>query len=158
MKIDITKEQFRDLIVMSGIANSVLGVLGDSLPDTNYKERSNRMEELEEYFLRHATDFDSEKFTQDHDGKKIFDDEMYEKHILPIMEDYDEHQLVDGLANTLAWRDFRSEHSEVEMKEMEKKNGGYFGVALYDYEKKYWDEFEEHGFERLEIVGEKKKI
>jgi hypothetical protein len=34
---------------------------------------------------------------------------------------------------------------------MAKENHGYFGVALYDYEKKYWDEFEKNGFERLEV-------
>ena len=66
MKINITKEQYRDLITMIGIANSVLGILGDSLPDTDYKKRSNKMEELEKYLLQHAKDFDCEKFTQDH--------------------------------------------------------------------------------------------
>lgn len=139
---------------MCGIANSVVGILGDALPDTDYKRRSDKMEELEEYFLHYAKDFDEEKFTQDSDGKKIFNDEMYEKHIMPIMEDYDEHQTFDKLVNKLAWRDFKREHSESEMKKMAKENGGYFGVALYDYENKYWSEFELHGFERIEVVKE----
>lgn len=55
------------------------------------------------------------------------------------------------LANELAWRDFKRKHSNEEITEMSKENGGYFGVPLYDYEKKYWDEFEKRGFERLEI-------
>lgn len=158
MEINVSKEQFRDLVIMSGIANSVLGILGDALPDTDYKKRSDKMEELEEYFLQFAKDFDEEKFTQDSDGKKIFDDAMYEKHILPIMEDYDEHQIFDGLANALAWRDFKREYSEIELKKMAKENGGYFGVVLYEYEKKYWDEFEKYGFGRIEVVKEGKVV
>ena len=155
MKINITKEQYRDLITMSGIANSVLGILGDSLPDTDYKKRSNKAEELEKYLLQYAKDFDLQKFTQDYEGKKIFDDEMYEKYILPIMDDYDECELFNGLANKLAWRDFRRDYSETEREEMAEKNGGYFGVPLYAYEKKYWDEFEKYEYDRLEIKEEK---
>lgn len=86
MEINVSKEQFGDLIIMSAIANSVLGILGDALPDADYKKQSDRMKELEEYFLQYAKNFDEEKFTQNSDGKKIFDDEMYKKHILPIME------------------------------------------------------------------------
>ncbi len=151
MKINITKDQYKDLITMSGIANSVLGILGDSLPDTDYKKRSNKMEKLEEYILQYADEFGCAEWTQKHKGINIFDDEMYEKLILPIMGDYDEHELFDGLAKALAWRDFRNDHTKAEMDKMEKENGGYFGVALYDYEKKYWDEFEKHGYKRVVI-------
>jgi hypothetical protein len=57
----------------------------------------------------------------------------------------------DGIANELAWRDFRRDHTEAELKKMSKENHDYFGVELYDYEKKYWDEFEKYGYKRLEI-------
>ena len=136
MKINITKEQYKDLIVMTGIANTVLGILGDSLPDTDYKKHSDKIGKLEEYFLQYADDFGCAEFTQEYEGVNILDDEMYEKHIMPIMEDYDEQELFDGLANELAWRDFRRDHTRAQMNEMEKENGGYFGVALYTYEKK----------------------
>ena len=155
MKINLTKEQYRNLITMSAIGNSVLGILGDALPDTDYKKRSNTMEELESYLLQFAHDFDCEDLVQEHEGKHILDDEQYEKVFLTIMEDYDEHELFDGLAKKLAWRDFEREHSEAEREEMAKKNSGYFGVALYDYEKKYWDEFEKHEYDRLEVVEQK---
>jgi len=142
MKINITKEQYKDLITISAIANSIVGILGDMTIDTDYKKRSDRMEKLEEYLLQFADDFGYSELTQKYGEKNIFDDEMYEKTILPILDDYNEHELFDGLANKLAWRDFRNAHSEAEMKEMENKNRGYFGVELYDYEKRYWDEFE----------------
>ena len=71
------------------------------------------------------------------------------------MDDYDECELLNGLANKLAWRDFRRDYSETEREEMAEKNGGYFGVPLYAYEKKYWDEFEKYEYDRLEIKEEK---
>jgi hypothetical protein len=83
--------------------------------------------------------------------------EQYEKIILPILDDYDEHELFNGLANKLAWRDFGREHSKSEITEMAKKNSGYFGVALYDYEKRYWDEFEKYDYDRLEVVQKNEK-
>jgi len=155
MKINITKEQYRDLITMSGLANSMLGVLGDVLPDTDYKKRSDKMEKLEEYFLQYAGDFGCDELVQDHKGINILNDEVYEEQILPIVDDYDEYNLHDSLAKKLAWRDFKNDHSEKELKEMEEKNGGYFGVPLYDYEKKYWEEFENHEYARLWIQKEK---
>ena len=150
-KIEVTNEQYKDLIIMSGVANSIFGILGDALPDTDYKKRSNRMERLEEYLLGFASDFGCASWTQEFKGKNIFNDEIYEEHVTLVIDDYDEHERFGGLANELAWRDFHHDHTEAEMREMEKQNGGYFGVALYDYEKKYWDEFENHGFERLVI-------
>jgi len=157
MKIDLTKGQYRELIVMSAIANSVFGILGDALSGTDYKKRSDTMEKLEEHLLQYANLFDCGDLAQDHNGKNILDDEHYENIILPIIDDYDELELFNGLANKLAWRDFVREHTDAKRKEMAKKNGGYFGVALYDYEKKYWDEFEKYDYDRLEVVQKNEK-
>ncbi|MCK5475511.1 MAG: hypothetical protein KAI71_02935 [Candidatus Pacebacteria bacterium] len=151
MKIDITKEQYESLIIMNGIASSVLGTLGDSMPDTNYEKRTNEMEEIEEYFLQYAEDFGCEKFTEDYKGKKVFEEEMHEKHIMTVIDDYDQLELFNGLANKLAWRDFRRDHSKKEIEKMSRKNGDYFGPEIHSYEKKYWDEFKKYEYERLEI-------
>ena len=155
MKINFTKKQYKDLIIMSGIANMVLGILGDTLPDTDYKERSNKMTEIEEYILQYAKDFECEEFVDKFEGKNVFDDEAFEKHILPIIADYDDGVLVSMLAKKLAWRDFKKDYTDEEINKMSKKNSGYFGVELYDYEKKYWDEFEKHGVSRLKINPDK---
>lgn len=157
MKINLTKEQYKNLIEMSAVANSVLGILSDGLPDTDYKKRSETMEKLEEYLLQFANEFACEDIVQDHAGKNILNDEYYENAILPVMSDYDEYELFNGLAKKLAWRDFELDHSEFQIEEMGKKNGGYFGVALYDYEKKYWDEFEKYDYDRLEVVEKNEK-
>ena len=151
MKIELTKEQYRELITIIEISNSVLGVLGDSFPDGDYKEESQKLEKLENYFLQYAKDFSSNDLVEDYKGKKIINEKLYENKILSIMNDFDEYIIFNELSNRLAWRDFRREHSEKEMDQMRKKNEGYFGVELHDYEKKYWDEFEEHYVNRLEI-------
>ena len=151
MKINITKEQYENLIIMNGIASSVLGILGDSMPDTNYKKRADEMEKVEEYFLQYAEDFGCEEFTEDHDGKKIFEEEMHEKHIMTIIDDYDQLELFNGLANKLAWRDFQRDHSKKEIEKMSKKDRNYFDSEIHSYEKKYWDEFKKYEYERLEI-------
>jgi hypothetical protein len=151
MQIDITPEQYKNLILMSGIATSVFGFLGDANPDTEYKAQSLEMDELEKYLLQFADEFDCGEYTQDLDGEKVLDDELYEEIIMPILEDYEENELMSSLANKLAWRDFYADHSKSEIDAMAEQNGGYFGVQLYEYEKKYWDEFEKNDFDRLVI-------
>lgn len=151
MKINITKEQYRELITMSGITNTIFGLLGDALPDTDYKERSKKSDEFESYLLQFAGEFDYEESANDDDGEIVMDEEFCENDIIPILDEFEDFVLQDKLSNILAWRDFDREHTKAEKEKMAEKNGGYFGVALYEYEKKYWDEFEEHGFERLEV-------
>lgn len=111
------------------------------------------MKDLEDYFLQFADSFGCREFAQEseYENRVILDDTFYENKILPTITDYEEFSVLETLSNELAWRDFRKDHSEKEIKEMAKKNGSYFGVALYDYEKKYWDEFEKYAYERLAI-------
>jgi hypothetical protein len=150
MKINITNKQYNNLLIMSGIANCVLGYIGDMLEEPDYVPQSKEMEGLQDYLVSFAKDFGYEGLTEDFEGKKVLADNTNDKLIWPIINDYDECILSDHLANKLAWRDFRKDHSDAEIKKMGGKTG-YSGVELYDYEKKYWDEFEKHNFDRLEI-------
>lgn len=154
MKINITKKQYKELITMISIANGIVGVLGDVIPKTDYKKRSEKMTDIENYFLQFANNFNYSKVTQEDNNEKkiILNDNFYENKILPIITDYENYAVHEILSNKLAWRDFKKKYSKKEIVEMSKKNGGYFGVEIYDYEKKYWDEFNENGFEKLETV------
>ncbi|MEI6498500.1 MAG: hypothetical protein WCO23_00910 [bacterium] len=154
MKIELTKEQYKNLIITNAIGNAVFGILGDSLEDTDYKTRSNTMDKLEDYLLSFAKEFDLNDLTEEFNNKTVLNEEYYEEKIQPILTDFEEVSLFDDLSNELAKRDFRRDHSRAEIREMTKENGGYFGVEMYDYEKKYWDEFEKYGYDRLEIVKE----
>jgi len=143
MKIELTKDQYRNLITTNAIGNAVFGILGDSLADTDYKEQSKLMDEVEDHLLSYAKEFGCDD---------LVDEEYYEEKIQPILNDFEEFSLYDGLSSELARRDFKKEHARAEIRRMAKENAGYFGVEMYDYEKKYWDEFDKHGYERLEIV------
>lgn len=151
MQIEITPKQYKDLIMMSSIACSVFSMLGDRESSEGYKEQSLRMDALEAHLLEYAKEFGCDELAMDDEGAMVLDDEYYEEIVMPVLYDYDEMQIFDDLANKLAWRDFRNKYSAAELKAMSKENGGYFGVSLYEYEKKYWDEFDEHGFDKLEI-------
>ncbi len=151
MQIEISKEQYKDLIMMSAVANSVFGMLGDSENAGNYKKQSLRMDGIEAHLLGSAEDFGCGDLMQDDEGAVILNDEFYENVVMPILEEYEEMQAFDLLTNKLAWRDFKKEHTKHEINKMAEQNGGYFGVEVYEYEKRYWDEFEKNGFERLEI-------
>lgn len=56
MKMNVSRDQYKQLIEMVAITNGIVGVLGDALPDSNYKERSERMNDLENYLLQFAAD------------------------------------------------------------------------------------------------------
>ncbi len=154
MKINITKKQYKDLIAMCAIANSVLGIMGDELDEKDYKAKSDKYEELEAYFLQFAKEMDANDMVDKYEGKYVLDDDFYGEKINTIIEDYDDHIMFSLLVNKLAWRDFHKDHTKEEIKKMAEENGGYFGVELHDYEKKYWDEFEENGLDRLKISNE----
>lgn len=153
MKIDITKEQYELLVKSLSVGCAVLGILGDSMPEKNYKKVSVEAEELQDYLLQYAKGFGCNKFigNEKFEGKDVMSDEFYETKIMPILSDYDGCILEDSLSSKLAWRDFRKDHTEKELKKMAQQNNGYFGGVLYDYEKKYWDEIEAHGYERFVI-------
>ena len=153
MKINITKKQYRDLIEMCAIANSILGIMGDELDPEKYKEKSDKSEELQNYLLQFAKEMDAEDIVDKFEGRYVLDDDFYEEQINSVTEDYDDHIMFSSLANRLARRDFHKDHTKEEIKKMAKENGGYFGVELHDYEKKYWDEFEEHGTDQLFITN-----
>jgi hypothetical protein len=74
--------------------------------------------------------------------------------LMEFITEYDDLSLHQHLANKLAWRDFQSAHSEKEIEEIRKNNGGYFGVDIHPFEEKYWNEFEAHEYSRLKIQDE----
>ncbi len=151
MKINLSRAQYKQLIEMVAMTNGIVAVMGDMLSDTDYKKRSDKMSTLEEYLLQFAKEFGCEELMQMEGDKAVLDDEYYEDTIQPIITDYEEFATEDTLANKLAWRDFRNEHTKEELDALEKENGGYFGVSIYKYEEKYWKEFEEYGYSRLKI-------
>ena len=150
MKIDLTKEQYINLLEMSHIANSVLGILGDVLPEeTNYKKKSDETTELEDYFISYAKDFSCEDMTEKFHGKTLLKDEIYEK-LQEIMDEYDDYIFWNELEVKMGKRDFEKTITEEDKKYI-KENKGWYPERIHEIYDKYAEEFEEHGIDRLEI-------
>lgn len=152
MKINFTKKQYEHLILLSQLAGSILGILGDGA-DKKYKKDSDENEDFEDYILGFANEFGMGGIVDksEYDGKKHLDDELYEKYF-KIIEEYNEFIMWDELAHKLARRDFYRTATKEELKECEETgmlNARYGGLV-----DNYWDEFEKNG---LENIGIKKK-
>jgi len=145
MKIDLTKKQYIQLMKLVQIGNGVVSQLGDFVNE-KHKTNADEYEELEQYFLTFAKEYDCEYMK---------DDAFFEEEAMPVLDEYDDFISVDHLANQLAWRDFKRTHTQEEIVKMEIENQGYFGAELHPFEEKYWNEFEIHGTKRLEIVEKK---
>jgi hypothetical protein len=150
MRIELSKQQFINLLEMSCIANSVLGILGDVLPeDTGYKKKSDEMEELEDYLISYAEDFGCGDMIEEFYGKILLKEEIYE-YIQEIMDEYDDYIFWDELEIRMGKRDFErtiTEEDEIYIKE----NNGFYPERINEIYEKYRKEFENYGIDRLEI-------
>ena len=156
MKIDLTKEQYINLLEMNHIVDSVLGILGDIMPEkTKYKRKSEEITELEDYFISYVKDFGCEDVTEEFHGKTLLKDEIYEK-LQEIMDEYDDYVFWNELEVRMGKRDFERTKTEDEEKYMKEKDGWY-PERIHEIYEKYRKEFEEHGVDRLKIKEKSEK-
>ena len=152
MKIEITKEQYLTLIKAVNAGSCVYGILGDDVAE-EYKEESNNIDKLREYFLKFAKDFGYEKITEKFKGKLIMNEEFSE--ILDeAIDDYDDNTFWHELETRLGKRDFERIMTKEEIFEIEKE-GGWLPERIHEIYDGWRKEFEKHGIERLEIVKSK---
>ncbi len=153
MKINLTKKQYKNLIEMSCIANSILGILGDVLPEeTGYKDKSNKMVALEDYFISYAKDFGCKDMTEKFHGKTLLKEEIHER-IQEIIDDYNDYIFWSELEIRMGKRDFERTKTEEEEREI-RESGGWLPDRIYEIYEKYRQEFENYGIDRLEIRDE----
>ena len=149
MKINISKIQYENIIKALEISSFVYGDLSDFV-EKKYKKDVDTLENIQKDLLKYAKEFDFEKNTENFEGEVVLREEYYEK-LLDDLFLYDDHQLFENLANKLGRRDFDRKFTEEEIEKMSEEHGGYLGVPLYDFEKKYYDEFNEYEYNRLYI-------
>jgi len=151
MKINLSKQQYKDLLASVAISNYIHELLDDAIEsdEIDYEERADRTRELQSYLLEFAEAFGLPEAAELDEGELFLDEEYFDDEIQPIMDDFEEYVLHDTIPNILAWRDFDRDYTEEEQDKMAEENGDYFGVQLFPYEERYWREFEEHGFDRL---------
>lgn len=149
--IELNNEQFENLLKAVGILSHMYGIMGDMV-DEKYKKKSEELEKLERFLCSKTKDFGLDNVVERYGGHEVINMESeWHQDFMEDLEEYEEYCLFDNLSNKLGWRDFKNKFSQEEIEEMRKRNGGYFGVDIYDFEEKYYDEFNEHGFDRLII-------
>jgi hypothetical protein len=150
--LEFSKAQYRELLFTIGMTIYLLELLTDLGGQTKYVASLKRMKALRDMVYRRAEDFGIYDWSEEEsDGTFELSDTALER-VGNVAHDVEEFFAYEHLSNVLAWRDFEREHTKKEIEEMGRENNGYFGVPLYDYEERYWNEFDAYGFNRLEIV------
>ncbi len=147
MKIDFTKKEYRALLDLLQIADWVLHAHKAEEPPKTKLYR-----ELEQKIFSLAKDFGYEELVE----HAAAQDRYYPTRALeesgPAMdfiEDFEEDAFWSQLAKHLSERDLRREIGEQQLEALDR---GELWELLEVHETKYWDEFQRHGVERLEIT------
>ena len=154
MKIELDSKQYRDLMITIGIADGVLEMLREGLPEEKngaYIRQSDRIWALESHLLGYAKDMDCEDMAETHGGELTLSDAVFEQEVTPLLDHYNEYMVYDAMASELAWRDIVREIGAEEAEKLESANDEKSLERIQKYEAKYWDEFDQHDFNRLEI-------
>ena len=146
MQINFNQKQFATLLKMAYIANWVVnGVRSGAKGDERIKEYA----DLEKYIFSRAQDFGLEDYVDIESGDIFPSREIEEGEPRDLIDYYDEEVLWEELAHRLASRDFYNDYGRetienMGVKERIKKN--------HPYLEKYWEEFDNYGLKRLEVV------
>ncbi|MBI1755077.1 hypothetical protein HYR65_02225 [Candidatus Azambacteria bacterium] len=144
MNIELTKEQYKELLLLVLLGSWVRGGVADMRG-----EYGKEMDELEEYLLREAKKFNCSDLAEYFEGHIVPSDRLakeYEK----IIEEYNDDEFWSQLSTRLGQRDFEKTISKEEKQHM-KDNNGRFPERIHTLYEEYDKEFEKHGIDRLEI-------
>lgn len=144
MKIDLTKKQFKELLLLVSLGAYVKGAIEDM------KGKYKGEDEIADYLLGCAKDFGLEDMAEIFEGKLIQSDKFSEK-VDKMMDEYEEDEFWHRLVMYLGKRDFFREVSEDELKEIRKDEFGWLPERIRDFYARYEKEFENNGIERLEV-------
>ena len=143
MQIELSKEQFKEMLLAAMFYSWISGGLADEKGE-DFK----RYEELEKYFLKIAKDNGFNDLVEKFHGGLLPTDELSELEE-EVMDEYDDDTFWHELTTRLGKRDFWRTVTPEEKKEMKKQN--WLPERVHEIYEKYEKEFEENGIERLEI-------
>jgi hypothetical protein len=149
MKINITKKQYEDLLK--------LVYLGNWMANANRTEdKMQSMDDLEGYIFSFAKDFGMERWADTDDPKMTYPTSYFEGEsgVQELIDDYDNENFWDELADRLGNRDFMDKYSKEEIEAMDREE--YF-MKNMECTIAWEKEFEKHGIDRLRIVDMKMK-
>ena len=143
MQIELSKEQFKEILLAAMLYSFIRGGLAD-----DKGEDFKKYEELENYLLKIAEENGCKNLVEEFHDQLIPSDELSELEE-EIMSDYDDDALWSELITRLGRRDFFRTVTPDEDKEMGKRD--WLPDRAQGFFDKYNKEFEENGVERLEI-------
>jgi hypothetical protein len=144
MQIKFTKEQYKQLVEMVALANSVIN---SDLVDPS-EERDSYIN-LEQYIYSQVEAFNAPEYIE-HDAESgtWLPTENLEEKVVPFIDEYLDAYFWDELATQLAWRDLLEEKDE---KELEKLSEDVREDLLEEHLDKWDEEFEKNGVDHLRI-------
>ncbi len=144
MEIKLTKEQYEDLVKLVYLGNWMINAI-------RVHDLVEKFEELEQYIFSFYNEFGLKDYIEyDEEDKRFYPTRKFEmeSEAQEYRAEYDNDTFWDNLINRLASRDFVKKYEEHAIKKMtieeiiEKHNS---------FAKKYEEEFEKYGIDRLEI-------
>ena len=148
MKIDLTKEQYENLVKIVYLGNWVVNAIRTGAEGD---ERIEKYEDTEQYIFSFYKDFGLEKYIEyDKEFKEFFPTSELEDNsdTRGYLEDYDNEAFWDELGDRLGDRDFFRKYTEEEIKAMDQKERFLTNQKSII---KYEEEFEKYGIDRLEL-------
>ena len=147
MKIEFTQEQYEALLKIVYLGNW----MASSTKETPEREYEN----IEQYILSFAKDFNLEKFVGfDQKQKSYYPSEEFENStdVVQLIDAYDEYQVWEALVLSHSHRDIVKKYGEKKVEEMSDEE---LLEKEYPLIQKYEDEFREHGFDNLYVRSKK---
>lgn len=143
MKIEITKEQFKETILAAMFYSWIRGGLADSKGES-FRE----YEELSNYLLKIAKENGFNDLVEEFHGALVPSDALSNTEE-KVMEEYDDDAFWNELVTRLGKRDFWRTVTSEEKKEIKEKD--WLPERIHTLYEKYEEEFEKFGIDRLEI-------
>jgi len=150
MKLELSKEQYENLIKMLSITSWILDVLEDAdAEDGDYDQEIEQMRDLEQYILSKHEDFQANESVvfEPELGSYIVTQEV-EDFVVPILEVYEDYFFWEELANRMVSRDLVDKYGEKKVSHMDPLDRMELEEEFYN---KYHEEFFQNGLKRLHI-------
>lgn len=147
MNIDLTKNEYVALVEMLQLAGWVINAHA-----VEATEEMRPYRDLEQKIFSHAQHFGCEDLIEydDATGRYYPTADLEETGQAPrFIQDFEEDTFWSQLAKRLSERDLARELGKDRLGAVDQADQW---EQLEDHEARYWDEFEQHGIERLEIV------
>ncbi len=151
MEIKLQEKELKILLSIVNMSTGIMGYMNDFIEDSKIATRARVWQQIEQQLLKQAYEQGLTGTVDFEQGRYYVKNELFEKN-MELTDDYTKLSTHQELSHALAARDFHEAYTPAEIAQMVAERGEYLGVETYDFEEKYWKEFEERGYTRLRIV------